>query len=266
MIDPAEGLLSVIGLRPFIYRDVPMVTKEHIAQAVRLPATIEGLARELCRGDLKGVGIKALDQKKMLRVLYEDFSPLDFEATTKALAKNAADLDAPLLAKVGDAIQYLRGIFPRESFATLEGQDQLEPNEYDVIAFTAVLDALDNPLTVFNGMSNGSVLGTQIKAVRAMYPTIAEAIDEAVTEMPAEMRAAKASFNLDWNTEIGINKWLGRPPVDTELVAMLRDAEAAALAAIAPPPPPKAGAAKDEVKGALSDADRAQYQAATGVK
>lgn len=266
-LDPTEALLSIIGLRPFIYRDVPTVTKDHVEQMLRLEATIEKRARELCRGELTGVGISALDYTKTLRVLFEDFTPLDFETATRALAKNAADLDAPLLAKVGDAVQYLRGIFPRDSYTTLEGQDQLEPNVYDVIAFTAVLDALDDPLTVFRGMSNGSVLGTQIKAVRAMYPSLAAAIDAAVTEMPAELRAAKASFNLAWDTEIGINKWLGRPPVDAELTKMLIDAAAAAQAAQAPAPPPKAASQNEtQVKGALSDADRAQYQAATGVK
>lgn len=266
-IDPVEGLLAVLGVRPFIYRDVPMVTKEHTARVGRLPATIQAQARALCRGELTGVGISALDYDKTLRVLYEDYAPLDFEAATKALAKNAAELDAPLLAKVGDVIQYLRSIFPRDSYTTLEGQDQLEPNVYDVIAFTAILDALDDPLTVFRGMSDGSVSGTQIKAVHALYPTLSAAIDEAVTEMPAEMRAAKASFNLAWDTEIGINKWLGRPPVDADLVKLLVDAAAQAQAALAPAPTPKKpGENETQVKGALSDADRAQYQAATGVK
>jgi hypothetical protein len=266
-IDPIEALLSVIGIRPFIYRNVPTVTKEHLDKAGRLPSTIEKQARALCRGELTGVRISALDYKKTLRELYEDYEPKDFELATKAMAKNAADLDTPLLAKVGEVIGFLRDAFPRDSYTTLEGQDQLEPNEYDVIAFTAILDALDNPMTVFNGMANASVLGSQVAAVHQAYPTLSASIEEAVTEMPAEMRAASSKFNLPWDTEVGINKWLGRPPVDPELVSALRAAAAAQQAAQAPAPKPNAPAQNEQqVKGALSDADRAQYQAATGVK
>lgn len=263
-LDTTECLLSVIGIRPFIYRDFAAVTKEQLEQLGRMPVTIEKLARELCRGDLAGVGISALDYDKTLRELYEDYGPEDFDKAHRALAKNAAEFDLPLLAKVADVIQFLRTLFPRESYTTLEGQDQMEPNAYAVIAFTAVLDAIDDPLTVFKGMSNASVLGSQVAAVRHVYPTLSAAIDEAVTEMPAELRAAKASFNLAWDTEVGINKWLGRPPVDAELTAMFADAAAAMAAELTPPKPQGPGQDQAQVKGALSEADRASYQAATG--
>lgn len=264
-IDPTEALLAVVGIRPFIYRDVPTVTKEHVAEMVRLSATIERLARELCKGELSGVGISEPAYTKTLRDLYEEYEPKDIEAISRQLSRNAADLEPAVMTKVGAVIEFLRGIFPRKSYATLEGQEQLEPDEYELCAFTAVLDALDDPLTVFDGMSNASLLLSQVEAVRTLYPTLAAAIDEAVTETPTDMRAAKASFRLEWNVEIGINKWLGNPPIDPELAAMLLEVQAMSPLN-APPPPPAAakGSADTHAAGALSAADRTTFADASG--
>lgn len=264
-IDPTEGLLSVLGISPFIYRDVPMVTKEHTEAVGRLPATIQAQARKLCRDELTGVGISVLDYDKMLRLLFEDYEPNDLEAAARAMQKNAADLDVPLMAKVADVMQFLRGVFPRSSYTTLEGQDQMEPDPYAVCLFTAILDALDNPMTVFAGMSNASVLGVQVAAVRQVYPTLSAAIEEAVTEMPAELRAAKASFNLPWSVEIGINKWLGKPPVDPDLAALLIQVQAASPMNAPPPPPPRpTPGGSQQAKASLSEAERAQFADASG--
>lgn len=267
MIDPTEAFLAVVGLRPFIYREVPTVTKEHVAEMVRLPATIEGLAKELCRGDLKGVGISEPAYDKTLRDLYEEFQPKELDAIVGQMAKNAADLEPAIMAKVAEMVAFLRGIFPRKSFPSLEGQEQLEPDVYEICTFTAVLDALDKPLIVFNGMSDGSLLSSQIEAVRQFFPTLSAAIDEAVNETPIAMRAAKASFHLEWDTEIGINKWLGNPPIDPELAAMLLEVQAMApLNAPEPPPQASKGKAEEQVKGTLSAADRAALPVSAAVK
>lgn len=268
MIDPTEAFLAVVGVRPFIYRDVPNITKEHVADIVRLPETVERLAKELCRGDLKGVGISEPAYDKTLRDLYEEFQPEELDAIVGQMAKNAADLEPPVMAKVGEMVAFLRAIFPRKSFPSLEGQEQLKPDEYEMCTFTAVLDALDRPLIVFNGMSNGSVLSSQVEAVRQFYPSLSATIDEAVNETPIAMRAAKASFHLDWDTEIGINKWLGNPPIDPELAAMLLEVQAMSPLNAPPEPPhtsPK-GNAQEQVKGTLSAADRAAMPVSTAVK
>lgn len=263
-LDHIEALMSVVGVSPFVYRDVPMVTVSQLEEAGRIPATIEKLSRGLCKGELTGVGITALDYDKTVKMLYEDYQPEDFAVVSRAMAKNAAEFHMPLLTKVADVIQFLRSIFPRSSTATLEGQEQREPNAYDVYAFTAILDALNDPLTVFRGMSNASILNSQVAAVKQVYPTLSAAITDAVTEMPAELRAAKSSFHLDWNTEIGINKWLGNPPIDPDLAAMLRQCQAMSpMNQPAPPPkPPKA----THAQSALSDADRAGMPVSAAVK
>lgn len=264
-IDPAEAMLSVIGVRPFIYRAVPTVTKEMVERAMKLPATIDRLSRELCRGDLKGVGISEPAYTKTLRDLYEEYTPKELEEIEGALAKNAAELEPAVMAKVGEIVAFLRGIFPRKSFASLEGQEQLEPDEYELCTFTAVLDAIDAPLTVFNGMSNGSVLSSQVEAVRQFFPTLSAAITEGVSETPVDMRAAKASFHLGWDTEIGINKWLGNPPIDPELAKMLIDVQAASPLNTPPPPAPAPKAnPSPQIRGALSEAARTQFADASG--
>jgi hypothetical protein len=241
------------------------VTKEHVAAAVRLPATIDKLAKELCRGELKGVGISAPAGPKTLRDLYEDYDAKELESIDRALSKNVAELEPSIMAKVGEIIAFLRGIFPRHTFATLAGQEQVDSGEYELLSFTAILDALDKPLTLFNGMSDGSILSSQVAAVRQFFPTLSEAFTEAVTETPLDLRAAKASFCLPWDTEIGINKWLGKPPIDPELAKMLMDVQAASPLNVAPPPPtpPKANP-EPQVRGALSEADRTQYADASG--
>jgi hypothetical protein len=263
-IDPAEALLATIGVRGFIYRDVPTVTKEHVARMVGLSATVERLARELCRGELKGVALSDLPYDKTLRDLYEEYQPKELEAIQRALSKNVAELEPAVMAKVGDVVAFLRGIFPRHSFAQLEGQEQLAPDEYEICSFTSVLDALDDPLLVFRGMSNASVLLAQVAAVRNLYPTLSVAIDETVTDTPLTMRAAKASFRIDWNTEIGINKWLGNPPVDPELSALLMQVQAASPMNAPPPPPANTSRSEPQIKGSLSEADRTQFADASG--
>ena len=267
MIEPAEALLAVIGVRPFIYRDVPTVTKDHLDAMGKLPTSVGGFARDLCKGDLKGSAVSALPYEKTLHLLYEEFTPDEMAAIQKAFAKNASDLEPAVLAKVGEIVNFLRGIFPRKSFDTLEGPEQYDPDEYEKCMFAAVLDVLDDPRSVFNGMANASILSSQVSAVHQFFPTLAAAIDDAVRETPLDMRAAKASFRLDWNTEIGINKWLGNPPVDPELASMLMELQQMdPMNQPAPPPPNPKAKPEEQLKGALSDADRAAMPVSQAVK
>jgi hypothetical protein len=267
VIEPVETLLAVVGVRPFIYRTVPTITKEHVAEAANFGTSVPKLAKQLCAGGLSGRGISELPYDKTLAVLYDEFTPEDMGDIQKAFAKNASDLEPAVLAKVGEIVNFLRGIFPRKSFDTLAGPEQITPDEYELCTFAAVLDALDDPLSVFDGMSNASLLLSQVAAVRQFYPTIAAAIDDAVNEAPKDARVARASFRLDWNTEIGINKWLGNPPVDPELAAMVMEVQqASSMNQPAPPPPNPKAHPEEQLKGALSDASRASMPVSQAVK
>ncbi len=73
-------------------------------------------------------------------------------------------------------------------------------------------------------MADGSLLQTQVKAVREVYPTLSTAIDAAILEATIKQKAKSKAFELSPRAEIGVRAWFGKGPIPTE---SLKKAQAA---------------------------------------
>lgn len=229
-IDNTEAVLAVIGVSPLITKAVERFTKEKVEEAVKLPKTIERLARQLARDEVDAVPLFEMNYDRVLRDLYEEWQPAQVEAMARSMEKWAPDVTTGLMARAADVLKYLQGIFPRVSFETFMGSANVVPSDPLLYAFESVLEVLDTPLKVFSLISQGAITKRQVTAIRLVYPTLCEAIDEAITEAVADAKAEKKAYELAPATEVGVRKWFGNPAINPKLAKQLQ--------AVAPKPKP----------------------------
>lgn len=248
-IDPTEALLAVIGVRPIISRQVEKVYRRDLAEANRMPARIEALARAVCRRELVDVPMGDFKYTAALRDLNEKYNEAQVEAMVRTMPE---EIKTPFVLKAGEVFQMLAAEIPKSVTSTITGFRNVLPDDMAVHKFIAKLDALDDPLRVFPWMATGSITKRQIEAVRQVYPTISAAIDEALHEAAGHEKAAKKSWELSPHAEIGVGKWSGHPRIPPGLGAKMQ----ANYAEAHKPPPAQHKSGKDNAvaKEALSPA------------
>lgn len=254
-IDPVESLLAVVGVRHLVSKDVPFVTKAQTVEATRLPATIERQARAVVLGKLEPVKLYSVDYDATLRDLYDEWTPKQLEQVSAALETNAPDMAVAFQAKAKDVLTFLQGIFPRAQYTTFIGASNVVPNDMAIYAFESVLEVLDEPDRVFAFMAAGAITKRQVDAFRKCYPTIAQAIDEALRDAAADEKSKHPSFELDPTTELGVQRWMGQPAVSPQTQALLQ----AAVPKPPGPPAPTGGSPKGTIaaKEALTPSQKA---------
>jgi hypothetical protein len=89
--------------------------------------------------------------------------------------------------------------------------------------FEVILGVINDPLAVFPLMVTGALLRRQVQAVRAIYPSIAQCILEALASALAEEKGRKASFHLDYAAQLGVEKFLGTSTMPQPLKQALQE-------------------------------------------
>lgn len=256
-LNPIEQLLAVVGVRPLVDKDVPFVTKAKVAEAAGLGARLEALSRDLCRGELAPMKLYTVDYSATLRDLYEEWKPEQIEKLAKALEENAGTLLVDFQAKAKEVVTYLQGIFPRTSYETFLGASNVVPNDLAIYAFESVLEVLDEPMRIFTFIGQGALTKRQAEAFRLVYPTISEAIDEALLSAAAAEKTKVRSYELPPAAEIGVARWQGRPSVKPQTAQQLATVSPKAKQPGPPVPATTTPKATIESKEALTPAQRA---------
>lgn len=205
-IDPGEALLSAIGVRPVLSKEIERITAVQRHAAIRTPANIHRLAKAMCHDQLdqpKG------DHPKYEKML-DDLTRTYDEAQIEAMIKRAPD-DAkmPFMSVAHNAWLYLSARLPKYTYQDATGTENLRPSDPDLFEFYDIFDALDAPLTIFNYIATGMIIDAQVAAMRTIYPTISAAIDEAIAGAVSDCLAEKKSFELAPRAEIGVACWRG---------------------------------------------------------
>jgi hypothetical protein len=85
--------------------------------------------------------------------------------------------------------------------------------------FVNVLEVIDHPECVPYLIHCGGLLQSQVKAMRAVYPTLSEFIDAALFDVITKAKAEDPEFQLPFHTEYGVKAWWGRPPISDQSLA-----------------------------------------------
>ncbi len=211
MINPGELALATIGVSALIKGDVPKQGIGRLKEMARLPAQIDTLASKVADGTLEySSTARAHDYKQLLSKLAK---PLPSDAIVSLVAKfphEASDIAGSFVIAAQQALTKIRDLFPVSVYKSFVGPVNLVPNDLAVWQFMSQLDVLNDPLRVFSLMATGALLKRQVDAVRAVYPTLSDAIDSALYRAIVADKAKKASYQLPPRSEIGVAVWLGR--------------------------------------------------------
>lgn len=210
MIDRGEALLSATGVRGVIEKTLGKITQAQRDEAAGIDARVQLLAAKLVLGTL-GAGDEQpgdpFDYDGMLR----DFSePPDADQLAKMVAGfGPADEDdaSAFQSCAGRAWRYLLGRYPVAVEQNLIGAVNRPVSSMALTAFEFELLIVDRPLAVFHLIDSGALLLPQAKAFVACYPTLQQAVIDAiqdrVTNETAEHQDYEPPFALAISTLVG---------------------------------------------------------------
>lgn len=257
-VDTGEALLAVVGVEPIISHEVERITAPQRHAAVNILKTLRILARAVINGT--HVATPPRRDMSYQSVLRDLTKPFDQEQVERMLAVvGDADVGMAFLTVSHNAFQYLQATLPVSVYQTQASAQNLAVSDPDWWAWQVRYETLDNPLSVFAAIADGSLLPSQVECLKTIYPTLGSAIDHAITDAITDAIALKRSFELPLGAEFGVATWRG-DPVSAEPYqdAYVTPAETRQLQ-------PDPGKQSPLAASSLSSAEAATYRSA-GVK
>lgn len=255
-IDQAEAALAVIGVDAVISRAVEKVSASQRKDIRNLGKMIKSRVSTMLA---TGVSVKYPLPPDYMQLLTDLTESMDQEQIQKTISFLPDDVQMPFMAIAGSMYSRLQEEIPKRVSRSTAGERQLTVDDPDYFRFYWVYSVLDNPMRVIDLIGNGSLLRVQAEAVKEFYPTISEAIDDAIDEVIPALRAKDKNFELPMETEIGLNVWRGLPVIEGEYQSMYyvenkqRDAD----------PKPSDSQLSNSAAATVSSADALLYPKAT---
>ncbi len=227
MIDPAEALLAVIGVRPIISHAIERIAPKDLARAVALPDELKSEALKMCRGeqpDLTWNDFDRVDYASTLRDLSTPYLPQQVEQMIASIPPGSIEgIQAAFISLSDKTFNYLYSQLPIVLRKSAAGDNNVMPPQRLVSRFEALLWALDNPIGVFGLMQNATLTHQQLDGLHAIYPTlVAHISDVSLPDAVEDMRIERPRFQFKRQTEQGVRRFLGRLPMAPELSKVLQ--------------------------------------------
>ncbi len=227
-IDPAEGLLASIGVRPIISHRIEMITSQQWEEAGHIADKSDEVAKLMVDGKLDSLTVldfDRIDYSETLRGLTQPYLPQQVEAMLQHIPLGLAGLQSSFLALAKKTYDYLYSQFPIVLRKSVAGNNNAAPPRRLVSKFESLLWALDNPLGAYNLMQNATLTAQQNDGLHTIYPTLCGYMaDESIPGAIEDARSAKPRFQLQRHTEQGVRRFLGRLPLNPELGQILQAA------------------------------------------
>jgi len=170
-IDPAEALIVVTGLEPFLHhrsRDLGSA----IVRSEKLPETIEAkIYRFMNRDEREApVDLPAFDFDETVKLI--DATP-DPDAIEKTLAAfgNQHNLALAVGTQVTRMHDYIRQQVPRRVHVGLDGPEPLPPSPSEGYRFRRCWRLAVEPLSLFDELQEYALSRGQVDCFQAMFPT-----------------------------------------------------------------------------------------------
>lgn len=170
-IDPAEALIVVAGIEPFL-RHTSRDLGSKIVQAEQLPETLEAkIYRFINRTDRQEPSdLPAFDFDATVALI--DTPPED-DAIEKTLAAFGGQHELALA--VGSQVTrihgYIRAQIPRRQHIGIDGAETLPPARSELFRFRRCWRVASDPLSVFDELQEFALSRDQVKHFAEMFPT-----------------------------------------------------------------------------------------------
>lgn len=211
--------MATVGLRPIISRDVETIGVRKLNQMHTLPERLYKDIERVVNGEEPEYSVTYYDYRETLKDLYQDW---DIEQVQKMVDQFPDDFQvagSALFIRSQEIIQLMIKEYPATMYQTVVGKDRLAPNDTRMFKFINVLEMLDQPECLPYYIHCGGLLQSQVKAMRAVYPTMSEFVDAALFQAITKARANDDNFQLNVATEHGVKAFWGRPPVSDQSLA-----------------------------------------------
>jgi hypothetical protein len=124
----------------------------------------------------------------------------------------SSDVIYDYLAVLRGARGYVKDRWPALSQDTFTGPRLLEPGATSMGAAWAIHAVVEDPSRLLVEMLSGTVQAAQVDAVKTVYPTLFQLLEQLIGERKAIEQGKKLSWSIDWPKERVLRILFGLPP------------------------------------------------------
>lgn len=218
-VDVGEAILAVVGVRPFLTREVERIGADDWREISRIEFRVSRLAQQLVQGTLEPAGSAEVDYEPTLQAFTQ---PPDDKQIEAMLQDVPAEYASAFLGQAARAINSLREVFPISVERTMFGAHQLDPALSRLLTFEDAEEIVDQPLNVFDMIAAGRVTKVLADLLQQVYPSLYTEILGAIVDRIAQEKVEHPSYEPEFAR--GMAVMLGAPGVDPKLAQALEAA------------------------------------------
>jgi hypothetical protein len=222
MIDPAEALVAVTGLGLLTGERQASISLDEIERAAKLEATIETRTKQAVNGETDLRGPAPVNFKRALKRLSAVQKPEDHVERMTKFPPGYHQLAMSYNILLHQLQPEILKMLPRQTFQNITGTDVAAPADLAMQRFYQMLQVIDEPLTVFRHINNGSLLKKQALAVKTICPTFAQAVTDSLFQCVVEKKAVHPSWMPNWILNKGLCAWFESSSIPPDMLRRLQ--------------------------------------------
>jgi hypothetical protein len=259
-LDPAEALLTITGVGLLTGERKADISTDEIKRAAVLADTIEMKAKATFNQSLDSRAPAPINFRRSLRQLSSIQDHGKHADRMERFPSGYTRLGISYNILLHQLQAEILKMMPVQTWQGIGGTETAPPSDLKFWKFLSILQVIDEPLTVFRLIANGQLLKKQALAVKAIYPSVAEAITTALTTCWISHKAVKADYRPNWILNKGLAAWFEGSPMPPDMLRRAQSMhimanQAAAMAKQNPQGPEPPG------QTSASPSQRAQYGA-----
>lgn len=256
--DPAmvEALVAVVGIAPFLARNLRRVWLHHLDRAVKIGDEIDRKIYLFINRD--GPAVSAPLPTFDFPAVRDDIQATPTETHTHAIIEAFGDLsDAGLAAtQVYERIQqYLRTKVPVRIHKSIAGPTLEAPAHSDLARFRRLWNVACDPLGILDDLNEYALSRDMVQALADMYPLTWQRMKKGVDDGLTRKKAVNLNYRLPIRKEQLLRILLQEEDVTSKALGVALQAQFAAQAAEAAPKPTRPPV-KSTLGGEASASDR----------
>ena len=218
-IDPIELMMAAVGIKAIVSRKVERIKDSTLNNMAKLGQRIHSMIDTMVNGGDVEYEAEDYDYRATLADLAKGWDIEQVQEMIEQFPPDFAADGAALVVRSQEIIKAMLRDYPITNYQTVAGSDQLTPSNTKMFRFVSVLEVIDHPECAISRMACGGLMQSEVKAMRAVYPTLSEFIDASLFDAITKARAKDEAFQLSFHTEYGVKAWWGRPPISDQSLA-----------------------------------------------